>query len=297
MEDKQKRRVRFNLFDVLIILLAVAVGVGVLALRNRAAGGSAETARTTVPMRCTVEIMRAPSDMVNQMRVGDDIYRSTDSAYIGKIAEVRSIPHVENEYDAGAGRYVRYEDPKFIDIYVTIEGEGYSTARDIIIGAVPIKVCGEMYVKGKGFARMGYVCAIDTMGAQIAQNTAVGAGAKEAVYVVRLDDMRDMLLEYIHPGDRIYEKISGALIGTVEDVWTEPYGETRPGPEGAVAFSEKEGVNFQYIRLRGRFIEKADGYYLDGGTELKVGAQVNISSQYFDRAGVFHALESVGDVK
>ena len=294
MEDKKTFRPRFNLFDAVIILLALAVVGAAVLLRDRSAG--ADSTNSTVPIRYTVELTRAPRDMVNQIRTGDDIYRSTDSAYMGKIVDVRSAPHVENEFLREAGRFVRYEVPESFDIYVTVEGQGYWNGKDIFVESVSPKICGEMYIKGKGFARLGYVCGIDLMGAQIAQGGRTGSGNLEATYVIRLEDMREMLLDGVHVGDQLYEKVTGALLGTVEDVWTEPYGETRLGANGQAVYADKEGVYYQYIRVKGRLVEKADGYYLDGGTELKVGAQVIATSQYLDRTGFFYALEGIEKV-
>lgn len=295
MEDKKTFRPHFNIFDVVIILLAVAVVGAAMLLRNRSTGGET-TARATVPIRYTVELSRAPKDMVNQIRVGDDIYRSTDSAYMGKIVDVRHTAHQENEYAISASGFVRYEVPESDDIYITVEGQGYWTGKDLIVEGVSPKVCGEMYVKGKGFARLGFVVSIDTMGAQIEPGKSVGSGNLEMTYVICLSDMREVLLDGVHVGDQLYEKVTGALLGTVEDVWAEPYGETRVGADGKAVYAEKEGVYYQYARVKGRAVEKADGYYLDGGTELKIGAAVIATSRYVERTGAFYALEKIEKV-
>ena len=295
MEDKKTIRPHFNIFDVVIILLALAVVGGAMLLRDRTAG--ADTTRSTVPLRYTVEVKSAPKDMANQMRVGEDIYRSTDSAYLGRIVDVRRVPHQENEYLEEAGRFVPFEVPESEDIYVTIEGQAYWTGKDLVVEEAAPKICGEMFVKGKGFARLGFVCAIDPMGAQIPQGDRTGSGDLEMTYVIRLEDMREMLLAGAHVGDQLYEKVTGALLGTVTEIWTEPYGETRLAADGKGVYAPKEGVYYQYLRVKGRAVEKADGYYLDGGTELKVGAAVIATSQYLDRTGTFFALESVERVK
>ena len=296
MEENKTIRRRFNIFDVVIIALVLAVLAAALLLRDSSTGQDA--ARDTTPIRYTVELAKAPADMAEHMTIGSDVYRATDSAYLGKVAEVRRIPHVENEYSPALGKFVRVDYRESCDIYLTIEGEGYSTARDIIVESAAPKVCGEFSVKGKGYARIGYVCGIDPMDATIVPNTEVGAGSLEATYVIRLEDMREMLLDGVHVGDRLYEKVTGALLGEVVDIWTEPYGETHPAPDGSGAvYAEKEGVYHLYIRLKGRAVVKDDGYYLDGGTELKVGAQVIVTSQYIDRTGIFYALESIEAVK
>lgn len=294
MEENKTIRRHFNIFDVVIIALVLLALAAALLLRDRSTGQDA--ARDTAPMRFMVELAKAPLGMADQIHVGDPVYRSTDSVYLGTVADIRCVPHLEREYISAVGRFIAYEYEENCDIYVTIENEGYSTARDIVIGTITPKICGEMYIKGKGFARLGYVLDVDAMGAEIEPNTAVGNGSLEATYVIRLSDMREILLDGVHVGDRLYEKVTGALLGEVVDVWTEPYGETHPGPGGEPVFALKEGVYNQYVRVKGRMVEKDDGYYLDGGTELKVGTGVAATSQYLDRDGIFWALESIENV-
>ena len=131
MEENKTIRRRFNIFDVVIIALVLAVLAAALLLRDRSTGQDA--ARDTTPIRYTVELAKAPADMAEHMTIGSDVYRATDSAYLGKVAEVRRIPHVENEYSPALGKFVRVDYRESCDIYLTIEGEGYSTARDIIV--------------------------------------------------------------------------------------------------------------------------------------------------------------------
>ena len=286
---------KFNIVDAVLILLVLAAGVGVLALRDRSTG--ADVKRDTVPMRYTVEITMAPPGMAEAMHIGDDVYRSTDGVYLGKLVDIRSVPHQENGYSTGLGAFVRFESRESRDVYLTIEGQAYSTPRDIVVESVVPKVCGDMFVKGKGYAKMGYVCDIDTMGAKLAENTDLGTGGAEVTYVLRFADMREMLLDNVHVGDRMYESITGSLIGVVEEVWTEPYGETHLNGEGEAVYAEKPGVYNLFARIRGRAVDQADGYYLDGGTELKVGATIIAQSQYISRSAMFYTLENVGEAK
>ena len=286
---------KFNVVDVVLILLALAACAGVLMLRNRATDAGTGVSRATYPMRYTVEVTRCTLDMEKQMEIGDDVYRSTDNVYLGKLVDLQIIPHTENEYSAAQGAYVRYESEDTHDLYLTIENDGYTTARSFMIGNVEVRIGSEMYVKGKGWARLGYITAIDPMDAPVTENTEVGVGSLEMTYVLRYADVRSLLLDTVHVGDRLYENITGALLGTVEEVWTEPYGEVKLGPNGA-QYVEKEDSYFVYVRLTGRAVEKADGYYLDGGTELKVGASIVSTSQYLGRSALYYALEKIEEV-
>lgn len=293
MEDKQKKRVRFNVFDLVIILIVAAVGVGVLALRNRAAG--ADVGRETVPMRCTVEFLKTTPGMAEAMHEGDSVYYSIDGAYLGKLAEFRAVPHVETEFLPATGAFVQYECEEFIDLYMTIEGDCYATARNVMFGSVPIKVGTELAVKGRGYAKLGYVVALDPMGAEIPQNTEPSGGDGEALYTIRLDDARSFYAENIHVGDRFYETKTGGMLGIVQNVSVEPYSETHLCADGEAYRAEKPDRYAVYIQLKGGFVSKPDGYYLGGVTELKTGGLIAMESQYIARTGIFSSLESIED--
>lgn len=288
---KETKR-RFNVVDIVLIALAALAVVGVLALRDRSTG--ADASRDTVPMRFTVEFTRAPHGMTDAMRLGDDVYRSTDGAYLGKLADFYAVPHVENMYSEVTGTFVEYGCEESDDVYVTVEGDCYSTAKDIVFGSVPIKVGAELNLKGKGYAKIGYIVGIDTMGASVTENTARGVGGSEAVYELCFEDARVFYLDSIHIGDRFYESVTGALLGTVESIRVEPYGVTYIGTDGEPHWAERPNRSSVIVTLRGRMVEQADGYYLDGGTELKVGASIIAESQYVSRTALFYALESVG---
>lgn len=290
MDDK-KPRLRFNLFDALILLLVFAALAGALVLRNRSTG--ADLVRETVPIRVTVELAGSPIELGEHMHVGDDVFRSTDNTYLGKVQAVRSVPHEAVTYSQLTGRYVRFDCEDTSDVYVTIEGQGYYTKKALVLGSVEVRVGSELPVKGKGFAHMGYVFSIDPMQAVPPENRDTGSGELEATYVFRFESVRNVLTDNYHVGDRFYEKSTGAYMGEVTDVWTEPYGVTLIDAEDKPVYVERDDASFVYIRLKGRAVEKQDGYYLDGGTELKVGANAHALSLYSDRIGTYYRLEIV----
>lgn len=291
MDDKKSPRLRFNLFDALLIVLVLAVLGGALLLRNRSTG--TELIRTTTPVRVTVELASSPVELGEHIHVGDDVFRSTDNTYLGKVQAVRSVPHRAVTYSQLTGRYVVFDCEDTADVYVTVEGEGYYTKKALILDTVEARVGSELPLKGKGFAHMGYVYSVDPMQAVPPENTDTGAGELEVTYVFCFESVRNVLTDCMHVGDRFYEKSTGAYMGVVTDVWTEPYGVTMIDAEEKPIYVEREDSSFVYIRLKGRAVEKQDGYYLDGGTELKVGATAHALSMYSDRIGTYYRLESV----
>lgn len=292
MENNGKLRVKFNLFDVVIIVLVLAVLAAALMLRNRSAG-TASTGGETQPMRFTVEFTETPNGMADCIHIGDGAYRSTDGTYLGSIVDVRSVPHVRVEYSSAAGQFRSFDCAESSDVYLTVENNGYCTGKDIVIGSLPIKVGMELAVKGKGFASPGYVYALDPMGAEVSEDASTQTGDLDVEFVIRFMDSRDFVADGIHVGDRFYDSALGAMLGEVQSIAIEPYGETKPTADGA-AFAPKPGRSNILVTLKGRCLEKDDGYYLDGTTELKVGGVIKVKSNYIEREGTYYDLLSIG---
>lgn len=283
---------KLNIVDVILIALAVAAAVGIFALRNRSTGAG-EVYETT-PMQYTVEMTDTPIDMAACIHIGDGAYRSTDGQYLGTVADVYSKPHEVVEYSSAAGKFVVCDGEESSDVYLTIENDGYCTERDFMIGGVPIRAGMELAVKGKGFAHGGYVYSIDTRGADVPEPTDTPIGDLETEYVIGFPNARNFAADNFHVGDRLYESSLGAMLGEVQNVEVVPYGETRAQADGSTAFVLKPGYSTILVTLKGRCIERNDGYYLDGATELKVGGVVKVQSNYVDREGVYYNLLSIG---
>lgn len=295
--DNNKMRPHFNLFDALIILLVILAISAATMLRNRGTNTPAGPAHTNVPMRFTVELTAAPHGMADVMQVGCDVYRSTDNLYLGKLVDLVKKPHVENSYSQQTGEYTVYESEDTDDLYLTIENDGYVTPKEIVIGSLTARIGTEVPVKGKGFAKSGYIVGIDTMTADVPADDSVGAGELETVYQIRFADVRDFIADNYHVGDRLYEFVTGAQLGVIEDIRVEPYSVEQIGPDGSVVRPVRPERYMLTLTLRGRAVEKPDGYYLDGATELKIGAFDGSNSRYVVRSFQYDKLLSVEAAK
>ena len=290
-----KRKPRFNLFDVVIIVLVLAALGAALMLRNRSTGDAAVGGPETHPMRYTVEFTDVQHEMAASITIGDGAYRSTDGQYLGTIVDVSTLPHEKIEYSTAAGRFVLFTCEDVDDLYLTIENEGYCTGKDIMIGGVSAKVGTDLTIKGRGFARGGYIYSVDTMGVPVPEDTAAQAGEQEAEFVIRFGDCRPFVADNIHVGDRFYDKHLGAMVGEVTRVETEPYGETRLTSSGASVYAEKANRCNVLVTMKGRYLDKPDSLYLDAATELKVGATTKLVSNYLEREGLFYEIVSLGN--
>lgn len=286
---------KFNIVDVVIIVLALAMLGGVILLRNRSTSGSAVASeRQTRPMRFTVEFTNAPLNMEKAITLGDDAYSSVTGSYLGTIKDVWTKPHEVLEYSDTLGKYVSYIDEQTCDLYMVIENEGYCTAKEIVVGETAVRVGAEMQTKGKGFARAGYVVAVDTMGEPIPKNTEEQKGESEAEFIIRFTDARDIVLDQIHVGDTLYEHWTGCMLGVVQSVDIKPYGETKLLPDGTAALVEKPERYSIDVTVKGKCVIGQNGYYMDGGVEIKIGGGAWVLSPYLDRSGIFYDLLSIG---
>lgn len=297
MENNNRVRVHFNLFDAIIILLVIAVLAGAMLLRSRGANGNAGPAQSLVPMRYTVELTDAPYGMAELMELGSDVYCSTDNAYLGKLVDVEKRPHRETTYSPNREEYVVYETGETDDVYVTIEGNGYASTREIVVGGKTVRVGESLAVKGLGYAHAGYISAVDPMSAALPEDNTTGTGELEAVYTVRYTDMRDFVADAFQVGDHLYDSLTGAHLGVIEKVDVEPYVLTMLGKEGQPVRVEKTERYAAVVTLHGRAVQKPDGYYLDGATELKVGATTISASRRVIRSLQFDALISIGEAR
>ena len=69
MAKNTERKLRFNIIDVLIIVLVAALGIAAVALRNRSSESGGRQIET-YPMSFTVELQSAPEGMLEQMKPG-----------------------------------------------------------------------------------------------------------------------------------------------------------------------------------------------------------------------------------
>ena len=115
----------FNIVDILLILIVIIVGIvgGRMLLGGR--GGNA--------------------------------YESSTSTYLGTVKDVKTEPFTETMFNRTTGKYEKVPVDGYSNIYLTIEGNGTETEKDITVEGTTVKVGMELNVKGKGYAFKGIV--------------------------------------------------------------------------------------------------------------------------------------------
>lgn len=145
----------FNIVDILLILLLiVAVVIGGKMLLG---GGQAETTAQTKTYSYVVMGKEVVAETADFPIVGGNAYESSTSEYLGTVKEVKAEPFTETMFNRTTGKYEKVPVDGYSDIYLTIEGNGTETEKDITVEGTTVKVGMELNVKGKGYAFKGIV--------------------------------------------------------------------------------------------------------------------------------------------
>ena len=146
----------FNIVDIILILVVIAVAA-VGAKMFLGGGSSTETAAETKTYSYVVMGQEVLDETAEFPVVGGNAYNSSTSAYLGTVKEVATEEFTETVYDKETSKFHKIPVVGYSDIYVTIEGPGSETEKDITVNGTTVKTGMELNVKGKGYAFKGVV--------------------------------------------------------------------------------------------------------------------------------------------
>ena len=146
----------FNIVDIILILVVIAVAA-VGAKMFLGGGSNAETAAETKTYSYVVMGQEVLDETAEFPVVGGNAYNSSTSAYLGTVKEVATEEFTETVYDKETSKFHKIPVEGYSNIYVTIEGPGSETEKDITVNGTTVKTGMELNVKGKGYAFKGVV--------------------------------------------------------------------------------------------------------------------------------------------
>ena len=146
----------FNIVDIILILLVIAAAA-VGAKMFLGGGSNAETAAETKTYSYVVMGQQVLDETADFPVVGGNAYNSSTSAYLGTVKEVATEEFTETVYDKDTSKFHKVPVEGYSNIYVTIEGPGTETEKDITVNGTTVKAGMELNVKGKGYAFKGIV--------------------------------------------------------------------------------------------------------------------------------------------
>ena len=146
----------FNIVDIILILAVIAVAA-VGAKMFLGGGSSTDTAAETKTYSYVVMGQEVLDETADFPVVGGNAYNSSTSAYLGVVKEVATEEFTETRYDKDTSKFHKVPVEGYSNIYVTIEGPGTETEKDITVNGTTVKTGMELNVKGKGYAFKGIV--------------------------------------------------------------------------------------------------------------------------------------------
>ena len=146
----------FNIVDIILILAVIAVAA-VGAKMFLGGGSSTDTAAETKTYSYVVMGQEVLDETADFPVVGGNAYNSSTSAYLGTVKEVATEEFTETVYDKDTSKFHKVPVEGYSNIYVTIEGPGTETEKDITVNGTTVKTGMELNVKGKGYAFKGIV--------------------------------------------------------------------------------------------------------------------------------------------
>lgn len=151
-----EKKIKFNWFDGVIILLVVASIFVVYQVFNRQPASSGTTIQYTFEL---IENREGFSDLIS---VGDEIIDNIGNHYMGEVIAVEKTPHTIISYDkeimVGYERVVGDKETTLI----TVETEIIDDGVDLKTPTGYLIRCGlSIAVRGEDFAGRGYVLSID----------------------------------------------------------------------------------------------------------------------------------------
>jgi hypothetical protein len=153
-EMRDMNRKRFNLLDFFIIIVFVAVIGGGLYLYNQYTEG---LKRSTYAVEYQVELRAVDQSFVDAITKGDLLRESVKGNTLGRVADMTYKDSYNINIDYLAGKYVETAVPDKLDVILTIASPASVSERSIIVGGLEIKIGHKLFVKGKGYAREGYI--------------------------------------------------------------------------------------------------------------------------------------------
>lgn len=161
-----KFRLRLNLFDGIVLVLALAVGLLILwtALRPAASAGEAAAASTST-VRYTIRFQKWIDGTSDLIQPGDKLVDNIKNYALGSVISTESVPAQTLLLNQELRQFTLAEIPGYEDILVTVESPCTMTNEAITLdGGYALRVGSTTYIRGEGYMASGPVISIEREG-------------------------------------------------------------------------------------------------------------------------------------
>jgi len=161
-QNTPKFRLRLNLFDAIVIVLALAAACLLLwsRLKPAAVVPAGPTAQDTV--RYTVRLQRWAPGTSALVEPGDQIADNIKNYEIGTVAAVEAVPAQMQVLDHDGRKMVWAEIEGMEDVLITIEAPCTVSDESITVGGgYQVRVGALAFIKGQGYLGSGPIVALE----------------------------------------------------------------------------------------------------------------------------------------
>lgn len=165
-QNTPKFRLRLNLFDAIVLVLALLVGA-VLAytVLKPAAPVEGDTAPSASTVQYTVCFHKMLGGTGALVQPGDQLVDNIKNYNIGTVVSTEIVPAKTRAVDQFDREVVQAEIPGYEDVYVTVQANGVTSDEAILLdGGFILRVNTTAYIKGEGYMASGPIISIEREG-------------------------------------------------------------------------------------------------------------------------------------
>ena len=157
-----KRKRKFNIVDLVLVLAIAAVIVAVFFVGNKLLGRfeSASSGADRIPVEVTLMFKELPDSGTGNLAEGDVIRDANSKSPMGQVTEVFYEPYSELLFVEGDQGGVMAEKEGFTNMLVTIRGEATRNERGYYLGGIKVLVGKQLDVWSPEYSGEGWCVSI-----------------------------------------------------------------------------------------------------------------------------------------
>lgn len=163
MEENKGFRLKLNLFDGIVILLALAVGAVLLYMNLKPAAPAGDTSTpAAATTQYTIRLQKTLPGTGELIEAGDALVDVVKNFELGTVVSATVMPATDSIINEEAKAYVTAEIPGYEDIEIVVESSVTYGEENILVGSgYKLRVGEKIYVRGPGYLGSGEVYAIE----------------------------------------------------------------------------------------------------------------------------------------
>lgn len=160
---EQNKRFRLNLFDGIVILLALAVAAVLLYMQMKPAAASGQAGTpAAATMQYTVRLLKTIPGTGDLIQPGDKLRDVVKNYDIGTVVSATVLPATDSIINEDTGSYITAQIPGYEDVDIVIETTATYGDEAVTVGSgYEVRVGDEIFVRGPGYLGSGEVWAIE----------------------------------------------------------------------------------------------------------------------------------------